>query len=170
MTPSIPTQSRTQPRKMVSEMGIANLHPIVAKLDASDLDLHLIGSRYVGKFDRDRSDWDFLLVVHGDYTERKEMETRLTDFGFVRQGHLGYGPDPRIIGTNVWTCKTEGWPDVDILPVRQEEAELRLRFFRAMKSRGDSSGLIALGLKSAKAWPELWGVLEKLLSSDKSGD
>jgi hypothetical protein len=136
---------------------ISSNHPTLTLLDQSDWTFHLIGSRFVGKFDR-QSDYDFLMVIDKWPVAKKWLE----EHGFERQGTGGYGPDRRLCGTNVWTCKVEGFPPVDVFPVSPEEAAFRLRWFKAMQQTGDEhGGKLAWALKSGKGWAHFWQVLER---------
>ncbi len=144
---------------------IVNAHPVVKILDESPWRAHLVGSRFVGVFDRDKSDYDFLVeCACSDWYEglRKWLE----EHGFTTIGTEGYGPDRLLHGRNVWTRKDDGFPGVDILPMTPGQAAARLRFFDAMKKQGDKcGGLLALALKREKQWATLWACLYELGSS-----
>lgn len=140
---------------------IINNHPILKLLDDSPWRSHLVGSRYVGVFDRDTSDYDFLVEC-----ELKDWHTGLkpwleeNNFKPENKYGLGYGPDNRLHGTCVWKHQESDFPDVDILPVTPKEAAMRLRFFAAMKKQGHKpGGLLALAMKREKTWATLWKVL-----------
>lgn len=137
---------------------IKQAHPVLRLLDESQWTFHLIGSRYVGKFDRD-SDYDLLMEVESGMkwsTAREWLEAN----GFARQHPGGYGPDPRMVSDDSWTATVEGHPDVDVLPVTAKEAEFRMRWLGAMKKCGDSKGgLLAKALKAHRLWPNLWNIL-----------
>jgi hypothetical protein len=108
----------------------------------------------VGVFTCD-SDYDFLVVADS----RDELRRWLEDSGFTRDNET-YGTDPRLLSSDTWTQKWDGWPSIDLIPVTPAEAEMRLRWFRAMVKVGDSkAGRLARGLKAEKAWPYLWAVL-----------
>ncbi len=144
---------------------IVNAHPVLKLLDESPWRSHLIGSRFVGVFDRDKSDYDFLVECESsDWYGGSNLLEWLEGNDFKPQSKhgLGYGPDDRLHGTCVWTRKESGFPDVDILPVTPEEASMRLRFFEAMKKQGDKKGgLLALALKREKQWATLWACLHE---------
>jgi len=142
---------------------ILNQHPVLKLLDESPWKCHLIGSRYVGVFDRDKSDYDFL--VECSYSEwNREVEPWLKESGFVVVGTSGYGPDNNLHGSNVWTNNAyPGVPSVDVLPVTPEEADMRLRFFESMKEIGDKrGGLLAKALKQSLTWSNLWDCLRAM--------
>lgn len=144
---------------------IKGTHPIVALLESSEWVCHLVGSRFVGKFDRDTSDYDFLLEIENNYTETEKLWPWLEKGGFVRQGPAYYGDDRYIVGTNVWkwTDPKAKLPSVDVLPVTPEEAARRMEFFAAMKKAGDEDGgLLAKALKDGKCWPTLWVCLARM--------
>ena len=137
---------------------IVNAHTLLRALNEAPFEFHLIGSRYVGKFD-DASDYDFLAVAK-DYSEWEKLRAWLTESGFKVQHPTQYGPDSRLYGNDVWTWKgDEKLPSIDVLPVSREEAAWRLQWLRAMKSHGNVTGLISKGLKAEKAWPLFWDVL-----------
>lgn len=137
---------------------IVNAHALLGALNEAPFEFHLIGSRFVGKFD-DASDYDFLAVAK-DYSEWERLKAWLAANGFKVQHPNEYGPDARLYGNDVWTWKGDGEiPSIDVLPVSPDEAERRLRWIRAMKSHGNITGLIAKGLKAERAWPHLWDVL-----------
>ena len=139
---------------------IVNTHPVLKLLDESPWCAHLVGSRFVGVFDRDKSDYDFLVECKGD-SEWSKLLLWFKEHGF--EITLGYGSDDRLYGSNVWTRKEVGFPDVDILPVSPEEAAMRLAFFEAMKKQGDKrGGLLALCLKREKQWATLWQCLDAM--------
>ncbi len=146
---------------------IVGAHPIIKELEACEWRAHLVGSRYVGVFDREKSDYDFLVECESGewYADLKPWLERV---GFAVVGTSGYGPDSRLHGSNVWTCKTPGYPNVDVMPVRPEEAAVRLRFFAAMKKVGDSpAGLLAKSLKSGKNWAALWACLHEFETTER---
>ncbi len=131
----------------------------------------LIGSRYVGKFDRDKSDYDFIAETpNNGWVELREW---LESCGFKPQAKLGlgYGPDRYLHGTCVWTRQHDEWPSVDILPMTSEEASFRLLFFAGMKKAGDEKGgLLAKALKESRSWERLWTVLHGMESPEAVGE
>ena len=133
---------------------IIGQHPVLDLLNRSEFECHLIGSRFVGKFDRERSDYDYLVITDG---WDSKLRPWLKANGFESQGG-GYGSDSRLLGRNVWT-NTSHDQHVDVLPVSEDEARFRLRWFNSMRTVGDRSGLIAKGLKQECAWDIFWDVL-----------
>ena len=139
---------------------IVNSHPILAAMEQAPFRFHLIGSRFVGVFS-EKSDYDFIAEIN-KWEEWDQLKTWMSAQGFKSGSPSGYGPDRRLYNSDIWTWKGNGdVPPVDILPMSTEEATMRLRWFTAMKSEGDETGLIAKALKGEKAWPLLWSVLTK---------
>lgn len=138
---------------------IVNSHPMLLAMEQSPFRFHLIGSRLVGVYS-DKSDYDFISEVASP-DEWQALKAWMTQGGFDPGSPGGYGPDARLCDTNVWTWKGSQYPDVDILPMYKTEAQMRLRWFAAMKDEGDDTGLIAKALKKEKAWPLLWAVLSR---------
>lgn len=138
---------------------IVSTNPGLELLRNSNYAFHLIGSRFVGKFDTE-SDYDFLMVL--DLPFHKEARSWLRENGFSPDSTGMYGSDDRLASDgHVWTKSFEGYPKIDVLPVTKEEAEKRLRFFRAMLKAGHKDGgFLARALKKDKGWPHLWKVLE----------
>ncbi len=148
---------------------IINAHPILKLLDEIPWKAHLVGSRYVGVFDRDKSDYDFL-VECDDWHKSDGLRNWLGGNGFSTIGTEGYGPDRRLHASSVWTRKDDGFPAVDILPMTPEEAAMRLRFFAAMREQGhDRGGLLALTLKRGKGWATLWECLSDFMEQGQCG-
>lgn len=145
---------------------ILDAHPMVTKLHEVAWPFHLIGSRFVGKFD-EKSDYDYYAAV--SHTEWQKLREWLKEQGFAPQNPNTYGDDNHLHGTDVWTWKGGGtvFPPVDVLPMEPEEAAFRLRWLRAMKDVGDKTGLIALGLKREVAWPLFWDTLRRFLNNAK---
>lgn len=141
---------------------IKGMHPKVKVIEDSEWLAHLVGSRYVGVFDRDKS--DFLIEV--EYKKVPKLEAWMRNEGFEPESPTPgvYGSDSRLHGSCVWTWKGDIHPNVDILPVSPKEAEMRLAFFAEMKRVGDRrGGLLAKALKQGRGWPALWSCLGPLL-------
>lgn len=141
---------------------IVNQHPVLKLLDEFPGKFHLIGSRYVGVFDAETSDYDFILEC--THQEWYNVKIWLDENGFVPNGTSGYGPDRYLHGSNVWTNKVyENFPSVDVFPMSPEEADMRLNFFALMKELGHTKGgLLAKSLKQGKTWPNLWECIRQL--------
>lgn len=137
---------------------IINSHPTLTAMEQSPFRFHLIGSRFVGIF-TEKSDYDFIVEVE-NYPEWAALKAWMVAQGFKPSSPGGYGPDGRLFHNDIWTHDGDARsPAVDILPMTKKEASMRLRWFNAMRSAGNESGLIAKALKKEKAWPLLWDVL-----------
>ena len=127
-------------------------------MEQSPFRFHLIGSCFVGVFS-EKSDYDFIVEIE-NYSEWEQLKTWMVEQKFKTSSPGGYGPDSRLYHNDIWTHAGDKInPAVDILPMSKKEAEMRLRWFNAMKTVGNESGLIAKALKKEKAWPLLWAVL-----------
>lgn len=139
---------------------IVNSHPMLLTMEQSPFRFHLIGSRLVGVFS-EKSDYDFIAEA-ANYDEWQSLKEWMIVQGFKPSSPGGYGPDRRLCESDVWTWTDGGdHPSVDILPMFAKESQMRLRWFNAMKSEGNETGLIAKALKKEKAWPLLWAVLSR---------
>jgi hypothetical protein len=140
-------------------------HPGLELLRDAPWELHLVGSRFVGVFER-ASDYDFLIVadtLHGGLCRW------LQDNQFNPSPGT-YGSDPRLLSSDIWTRDWEDWPSIDLIPVSPSEAKMRLRWFTAMrKTKDHKAGLLAKSLKAGKAWPYLWAVVAALESLGGEG-
>ena len=136
---------------------------------------YLVGSRgAVGPFDRESSDYDFIVEVD-DFKMKRELFDWLESHGFKPQAKhgLGYGPDRRLEGACVWSCDFTDHPSVDILPMSSLEASRRLKVFKILRQIGDEKGgLFSRDMKRSRQWPVLWEVLarfEGLVAPDAEG-
>lgn len=137
---------------------IVNSHPVLLAMEQSPFRFHLIGSRLVGVF-TEKSDYDFIAEVT-NFEEWEKLKNWMVEQNFEPSSPGGYGPDRRLYHSDVWSCSgNEQRQPVDILPMSPTEAAMRLKWFNAMKSNGNESGLIAKALKKEKAWPLFWDVL-----------
>lgn len=142
---------------------IINKHPGLTAIEKARWPAHLVGSRYIGIYNRD-SDYDFLLVVpSGDGSACLEW-MRANSF---MQDPDTYGTDDRMLSDNVWCREDGGYPSIDLIVVSSEEAEMRLAFFAQMKKMGDRrGGLLAKAIKSEKSWGTLWECVAGILADN----